>query len=79
MQSFGIKDLTYVKTIKGTILTKDAKAIHKLSFGTKDGAEIAKVELCQESPYGPEVVLNANEQIIGLYGTKDLGSPDRFY
>ena len=57
-----------------------SNGIHKLSFGTKDGAEIAKVELCQESPYGPEVVLIANEQIIGLYGTKDVeANPDRYY
>ncbi len=72
MQPFAISDYAAIKRVKGTILTNDARSLHKLSFSNKDGAEITKVELCDERGYGPEFVLDDSEEIIGIFGTKDV-------
>jgi hypothetical protein len=39
----------------------------KICFSTKDGSEIAKHEE-YTLPYGPEFVLEDDEEIIGVYG-----------
>jgi hypothetical protein len=74
MQPFAIPDYAAVKRVKGTILTGFGAALHKLSFFHKDGTEITKVELANDSGYGPEFVLDDSEEIIGIFGTKDLDS-----
>ncbi len=71
MQPFVISDYAAVKRVKGTILTGSGYSLHKLSFLKKDGTEITKVELTNQSGYGPEFVLDDLEEIIGIFGTKD--------
>jgi hypothetical protein len=72
MQAFAISDYAAVKRVKGTILTNNSWSLHKLSFLKKDGTEITKIELNNDSGYGPEFVLDDKEEIIGIFGTKDL-------
>jgi hypothetical protein len=60
-----------IKRIKGSELNNNF-GLHKLSFGEKDGSEVAKVELWNARPYGPEFVLADDEEIIGVYGTKEF-------
>ena len=45
--------------------------IHKLSFGTKDGALIKNVELSKGKPYGPDFIVDDSEEIIGVFGTRE--------
>ena len=71
MQPFLISDYAAVKRVKGTILT-NGYSLHKLSFSKTDGTEITKVEICMHSGYGPEFVLDDSEEIIGIFGTKDV-------
>ena len=47
LKSFEVKDYADVKTIKGSTL-QGGCWIHKISFGTRDGTEISKVELDNE-------------------------------
>ena len=69
MQSFNIPDYAMVKRVNGS---KD-NPIHKLSFKKKDGTEITKVETpWNASPYGQESVIADDEEIIGVFGTKDV-------
>ena len=75
LQSFGVHDYSTVKAIKGTILAQGSFTIHKISFRMRDGSEL-KVEKFTRDPYGPEVVLADDEQIIGIFGTTD---PDYIY
>jgi hypothetical protein len=59
-----------IKRIKGSELNNNF-GLHKLSFGEKDGSEVAKVELWNARPYGPEFVLADDEEIIGIFGTSN--------
>ena len=68
-ESFDIEDYSLVKRVKGTTKSDDNYPLDKLSFGSKDGIEIATVDLYNESPYGPEFELQLDEEIIGIYGT----------
>ena len=72
MQSFNIPDYAMVKRVNGS---KD-NPIHKLSFKKKDGTEITKVETTtvHNNPYGQESVIADDEEIIGIFGTKDTHS-----
>ena len=70
MQSFAIPDFADVKRINGKILN-DEWGLIKLCFSKKDGSEITKVELNNIRPYGQETVIADDEEIIGIYGTKD--------
>ena len=64
MKSFGIKDFSIVKRVKGS----DSSYVPgKISFSKKDGSEIAKAE-GGDNHYGPEFVLEDDEEIIGVYG-----------
>jgi hypothetical protein len=70
LQSFAIPDYSQVEQINGTENNywnsgKDSV----LKFGTKDGAEINKVQLFNDK-LGNETLLNADEEIIGIYGTQ---------
>ena len=56
-----------VKRIKGT----DKNWLERISFAKADGTEIKKVEIKASYPYGPEVELSADEEIIGVFGNKD--------
>ena len=70
MQSIGIPDFSVVKRIKGCQLDGDDR-ISKLSFSKKDGTLITKIELASGGkPYGPESVVNDDEEIIGMFGDK---------
>ncbi len=69
LQSFDIKDYSTVKRVKGSKLS--GSVIHKISFSKQDGTEISQVELLNVQPYGPECYLADDEEIIGVYGTKD--------
>jgi hypothetical protein len=42
-----------------------------LSFGKKDGSQITKVEY-SSYPLGPETLIADDEEIIGIYGTKEF-------
>ena len=68
MQSFNIHDYAIVKRINGS---KGTSAIHKLSFKKKDGTEITQIETTNWNPYGQESVIADDEEIIGVFGTKD--------
>ena len=68
MQSFNIADFAMVKRVNGS---KGNSAIHKLSFKKKDGTEIKKLETYNVNPYGQESVIADDEEIIGVFGTKD--------
>ena len=69
MQSFNIPDFAMVKRVNGS---KSNGTIHKLSFKKKDGTEITKVETpWNVNPYGQESVIADDEEIIGVFGTKD--------
>ena len=60
-----------MKKIKGCQLD-GGQDVCKLSFSKKDGSELAKVEVGNNGKsYGPESVLNDDEEIIGMFGTKD--------
>jgi hypothetical protein len=43
----------------------------QLSFAKKDGTQIAEVKLGSANQYGPETVLADDEEIIGVFGTKN--------
>ena len=68
MQSFNIHDYSLVKRVNGS---KDGTTVHKLSFIKKDGTEITKVETANWQLYGQESVIADDEEIIGVFGTKD--------
>jgi len=62
VKSFG-NDYSIVKRVKGNL----TYVLTKICFSKKDGSEIAKHEEYTE-PYGPEFVLEDDEEIIGVYG-----------
>ncbi len=63
-----------MKRIKGCQLD-GGHDVCKLSFSEKDGSELAKVEVGNNGKsYGPESVLNDDEEIIGMFGTKDCAN-----
>ena len=69
MQSVNIQDYAIVKRVNGS---KVGNSIHKLSFKKKDGTEITKVETgWNANPYGEDSVIADDEEIIGVFGTKD--------
>ena len=69
MQSFNIPDYAMVKRVNGS---KGNGSIHKFSFKKKDGTEITKIETpANWDPYGQESVIADDEEIIGVFGTKD--------
>jgi hypothetical protein len=69
MQSVNIQDYAIVKRVNGS---KGDSCIHKLSFKKKDGTEITKVETgWNRDPYGEDSVIADDEEIIGVFGTKD--------
>ena len=68
LQSFAVSNYSLVKKIKGSE-NHVGYPLHKLSFGKRDGSEITKIEMCDSRPYGPELVLADDEEIIGIFGT----------
>ncbi len=71
LHSFDIQDFSTVKRVKGTLL-QGSKVIRKLSFSKKDGTNITEVSLGEGKPFGPESILSDDEEIIGVFGTKDI-------
>jgi hypothetical protein len=67
LQSFAITDYSQVKRINGSATNY---WLGRLSFGKKDGSQITKVEY-DSSTFGPETVIADDEEIIGIYGTKE--------
>ena len=67
LQSFAIPDISQVKRINGTT----GNWLWGFSFGKKDGTVITKVEVTS-SAFGQEAVLADDEEIIGIYGTKEV-------
>ena len=61
-----IQDFTLVKRIKGS---GQGDYLRQLHFGEKDGTQITEVKLENANQYGPETVLDDDEEIIGVYGT----------
>ncbi len=58
-----------VKRVNGS---KSNDSIHKLSFKKKDGTSILNVETpFKRDPYGQEFVIADDEEIIGVFGTKN--------
>ena len=70
LQSFAIPDYSQVKRINGTVTNT---WLYGLSFGKKDGSQITKVEV-QSYTFGQEAVLADDEEIIGIYGTKEVST-----
>ncbi len=70
LQSFAIPDYSQVKRINGTATSQ---WLCHLSFGKKDGSQITKVEYNSYS-LGPETVIADDEEIIGIYGSKEVES-----
>ncbi len=70
MQSFNVPDYSLVKRVNGTKVY-GSYSLCCLILSKADGTQIAKVEMETGKPYGPEFVLNASEEIIGIYGLKD--------
>ena len=70
MQSFNVPDYSLVKRVNGTKVFGDDR-LCCLILSKADGTQIAKVETQAGKPYGPEFVLNASEEIIGIYGYND--------
>ena len=68
MKSVNIQNYAMVKRINGS---KGSSYIHKLSFKKKDGTEITKIEIGIWNSYGQESVIADDEEIIGVFGTKD--------
>ncbi len=68
LQSFAIPDYSQVKRINGT---NHNQWLCHLSFGKKDGSQITKVE-CSSYTLGPETVIADDEEIIGVYGNKEV-------
>ena len=69
MQSFKIPDFSLVKSVNGS---SSGYPVHKLNFKKKDGTEITKVETDTRKSYGQESVIADDEEIIGIFGTKDV-------
>ena len=69
LQSFAIPDFSQVKRINGT---KSNDWLYGLSFGKKDGTEITKVEVLSGYAFDQEALLADDEEIIGIYGTKEV-------
>ena len=61
-----IQDFTLVKRIKGS---GQGDYLRQLHFGKKDGTQITEVKLENANQYGPETLLDDDEEIIGVYGT----------
>ena len=70
LQTVAVPDFSLVKRINGTNQTD---WICILSFGKKDGTEITKLQLSSSS-HGPEIVLADDEEIIGIYGSKEVST-----
>lgn len=68
--SFNVNDYSKIKSIKATLLN-DKNSVHKIAFAGSDGSEISKVETGDYDGYGPDFKLDPNEEIIGVYGTKN--------
>ena len=68
MQSFNIPDYSLVKSVNGS---SSGWPVHKLSFKKKDGTEITMVETDTRYPYGQESEIADDEEIIGVFGTKN--------
>jgi hypothetical protein len=58
-----------VKRVKGS---RQGDYLRQLSFGRKDGTQIAEIKLESANQYGPETVLDDDEEIIGVFGTRNL-------
>ena len=71
LQSVAIPDYSQVKRINGT---RQGSWLYGLSFGKKDGTEITKVEMSGGCTFGQETVLADDEEIIGIYGSKEVHS-----
>ena len=48
--------------------------LQKLSFRKRDGSEINKVELSDNRPFGPELELAEDEEVIGIFGTSSANN-----
>jgi hypothetical protein len=70
LQSFAIPDYSQVKRINGTAYSW---WLGRLSFGKKDGSRITQVEF-NSFDLEPETEIADDEEIIGVYGTKELYS-----
>ena len=70
LQSVAIPDYSQVKRINGT---RQGSWLGGLSFGKKDGTEISKVDM-SGSTFGQETVFADDEEIIGIYGSKEVHS-----
>jgi hypothetical protein len=54
--------------VKGS---RPGDCFQQLSFLKKDGIQIAEVKLGSVTQYGPETMLADDEEIIGIFGTKN--------
>ena len=68
LQAVAIPDYSQVKRINGTVTSC---YLCGLSFGKQDGTQITKVEM-HSNTFGQETVLADDEEIIGIYGSKEV-------
>jgi hypothetical protein len=72
LKSFDIPDYSLVKRINGTEQNYWRGAdLLGLSFAKNDGTEITKISIFHTT-FGKEAVLSDDEEIIGIYGTKEV-------
>ena len=63
-----VKITPQVKKIRGSVI---GTCISMLYFQDKDGTEIAKI-VSSERNFAPDQILEDDEEIIGVYGTKSI-------
>ena len=62
-----VKITPQVKKIRGSVIGNHISMIY---FQDKDGTEIAKI-VASERSFAPDQILEDDEEIIGVYGTKN--------
>ena len=79
LKSFDIPDYSLVKRVNGTEQNYwKSRELAGLSFAKKDGTEITKVVMINYTFEG-ETMLADDEEIIGIYGTKDHTKGDKWF
>ena len=70
-----VKITPKVKMIRGTVV--GVKCVRSTYFLGKDGTEISKIAP-GNAPFAPDQILEDEEEIIGVYGTKNVNNDGEF-
>jgi hypothetical protein len=71
-----IKITPQIKKIRGTFV--GGYYVKNIYFQDKNGVEISRIVPGNER-FAPDVILEDEEEIIGVYGTKDVNTDGNFY